>query len=327
MALISRMSASIFVGPELAANQDWQDLTVTYTVNVFTAVAALCQWPAPLRRLVHHFLPYSKICKKQVTAARTILAAVLDDRAKARDSAIAEGRRPPEHDDTLTWVSEATAGRPQPIDHAAVQLAFAISALHTTSEAFRHVLLDLCIYPELVQPLREEIKNVMGDNNPDTDIAALSKLHLLDGVMKESQRLKGALVGIERRVVCDTVMPSGLKLPAGSNIAVDSSDMFSPAVHSDPAKFDGYRFPRMRERGHSSMAAFVNSSKEHNVFGAGRFICPGRFFVANEMKIALVQVLMRYDLRLKDGKMPKEIWNGFYFGTNLGVEVEVRRKD
>jgi cytochrome P450 len=276
---------------------------------------------------LHHFLPYSTICKEHVTAARTMLAAVLQDHAKARDSVIAEGRRPPPLDDTLTLVSEATVGRPQPINHAAVQLAFAISAPHTTSEAFRQVLLDLCIYTELVQPLREEIKNVMRDNNPDIDIAALSKLYLLDSVMKESQRLKGALVGIERRVVRDTFMPSGLKLPAGSNIAVDSSDMFSPAVHSDPAKFDGYRFLRMREQGHSSMAAFVNSSKEHNVFGAGRFICPGRFFVANEMKIALVQVLMRYDLKLKDRKKPKEVWNGFYFSTDLGVEVEVRRKD
>jgi hypothetical protein len=65
----------------------------------------------------------------------------------------------------------------------------------------------------------------------------------------------------------------------------------------------------MREQGHSSMAAFVSSSKEHNVFWAGRFICPRRFFVANEIKIALVQVLLRHDLRLKDRKIPKEVWN------------------
>lgn len=307
MAIISRMSASIFIGPELAVNPAWQSLTITYTVNLFTAVAGLRQWPALLRPLVHRFLPYSKICKDQVKLARKILASAHEDRAEARSLAIAEGLSPPQHEDTLTWVSEATAHHSRPIDHAAVQLAFAISALHTTSEAFRQILMDLCTHPELIRPLRDEITSAIRDSESELNIAALSRFHLLDSVMKESQRLKGALVGIERRVIRDTVTPSGLRLPAGSNIAADSSDMFSPAVHSDPERFDGYRFLRMREQGQSSTAAFVSSYKEHNVFGAGRFICPGRFFVANEMKVALVRVLMRYDLRLKDGKVPREV--------------------
>jgi cytochrome P450 len=136
-------------------------------------------------------------------------------------------------------------------------------------------------------------------------------------------------VGIERKVVRDTILPNGTKLPKGSIIAVNSSDMWSAEVHDHPDQFDGHRFLRMRQQGGkgSSAAPFVSSTKEHNTFGAGKFICPGRFFVANEMKIALAHVLLKYDLRLQDGQPPKNLQTGFYPSTDLGVRVEVRRRD
>ena len=105
--------------------------------------------------------------------------------------------------------------------------------------------------------------------------------------------------------------------------------MWSNAVHDDPQIFDGYRFLRMRQLGgrELSVAPFVSSTREHNTFGAGKFICPGRFFVANEMKIALAHVLLKYEMRLKDGCVPRDLITGFYPSTDLEVQVEVRRRD
>ena len=124
-------------------------------------------------------------------------------------------------------------------------------------------------------------------------------------------------------------MPDGTKLPRGSIVVVDASDMWSADVHDNPETFNGYRFLRMREEGSkgSSTASFVSSHKEHNIFGAGRSICPGRFFVASEMKIALAHVLLKYDMRLKDGEMPKDLHAAFFRPTDLEVKVEVRRRD
>lgn len=259
-----------------------------------------------------------------MTAGQVMVQRVISNREKAKHAALAKGQDPPKHEDTLTWVQEAVGE--SPIDAAVVQLAFAISALHTTSEAFRQIMLDLCMHPELLQPLRDELEAVIshGGVNP----SSLSKLHLLDSVMKESQRMKGAIVSIERRVVRDTAMPNGLKLPRGSNIAVDSSDMWNSDIHINPDQFDGYRFLRIREQGGkgSSTAPFVSSNKQHNVFGAGRFICPGRFFVANEMKLVLAHVLSKYDIRLAEGQKPKGSWYGFYYMTDLDVRVEVHRR-
>ena len=103
--------------------------------------------------------------------------------------------------------------------------------------------------------------------------------------------------------------------------------MWNPDVHENPEVFDGYSFLRMREQEAqgSSKAAFVSSYKEHNTFGAGKFICPGRFFVANEMKIALIHVLLKYDMRLQDGQEPKKELSGCYAMTDQTVKVEVRR--
>lgn len=137
------------------------------------------------------------------------------------------------------------------------------------------------------------------------------------------------LVGIERKVVRDTALPDGTRLPRGSVIAVDSSDMWSARVHDHPEVFDGYRFLRMRQQGGkgSSTGSFVSSTKEHNTFGAGKSICPGRFFVANEMKIALAHVLLKYDVRLKNGQQPQERQVGFYPSSDLAVKVEVRKRE
>ena len=180
------MSAAVFVGPELATNPEWQKLTTTYTVNVFMAVSALRLWPGFMRPLMHRFIPQSVKCREQVALMRRMMQDVLDKRTQEMEAALAEGRTPAKHEDTITWIEEAAAGRP--VDQAAVQLAFAISALHTSSEAFRQVLLDLCMHPELIQPLRDETKAAISENG--WTIAGLFKMQLLDSVMKESQRMK-----------------------------------------------------------------------------------------------------------------------------------------
>ena len=189
MKIISRMAAAVFVGPTLGSDPVWQQLTTTYTVNLFMAVQALRLWPGFLRPLVHHFLPQSEVCRAQVRLARSMMLAKMQKREHARKIAEAEGRPIVKHEDTITWMEEAANGRP--LDHGAVQLAFAISALHTTSEAFRQVLLDLCQHRQLIEPLRSEARSVIADSG--WSLAGLSKMHLLDSVMKESQRLNSAI--------------------------------------------------------------------------------------------------------------------------------------
>jgi cytochrome P450 monooxygenase-1 len=53
---------------------------------------------------------------------------------------------------------------------------------------------------------------------------------------------------------------------------------------------------------------FVSTSPEHLGFGHGLHSCPGRIFAANELKIVLIQILLKYDLKFPDGgRLPDAI--------------------
>lgn len=126
-------------------------------------------------------------------------------------------------------------------------------------------------------------------------------------------------MGLERKVIRDTTIPDGTILPKGSHVMVDSRSLWSPE------DYDGYRFLKRRQVGDKT-SLFVQSSNDHNVFGGGRHICPGRFFASNELKICLAHVLLKYDFRLKDGYFPKPLQLGVYAMVDPAVQLEVRRR-
>lgn len=86
------------------------------------------------------------------------------------------------------------------------------------------------------------------------------------------------------------------------------------AVNSDPdvfpnaAEFDPLRFYKLRQSAKAegsvegaALNQFVSVSQNSLTFGYGRHACPGRFFAANEIKMILANVLLRYDLKLTEG--------------------------
>lgn len=123
----------------------------------------------------------------------------------------------------------------------------------------------------------------------------------------------------------DVVLPNGMTIPRGTNIAVDSSMMWDPAIYPDPFVYDGYRFLRLRESGNTG-AALASSGPEHIAFGIGKPICPGRFFASNEVKIALAKILLTYDVRLPEGTKPKVVEMGFEMLSDLSAKLEIRKR-
>lgn len=49
------------------------------------------------------------------------------------------------------------------------------------------------------------------------------------------------------------------------------------------------------------MAQLVTTSGEYFAFGHGQHACPGRFFAAAEVKVAVCRLLLEYDLKLAKG--------------------------
>jgi cytochrome P450 len=133
-------------------------------------------------------------------------------------------------------------------------------------------------------------------------------------------------VGLERVVLKDVILPSGQRIPADSHVMVDSTNLWDPAVYPDPDRFDGYRFLRKREAGDKT-SQFVQSGSEFSVFGGGRHLCPGRFFAANELKLAVAHILLKYDIQLAEGYEVGSLQLGVYKVVDPMVKLEVKRRE
>ena len=122
-------------------------------------------------------------------------------------------------------------------------------------------------------------------------------------------------------------LSDGTILPKGEVVAVSSHRMWDPSVYDEADQFDGYRFYRMREDPSKENAAqLANTSTDQYGFGLGRRSCPGRFFAANEAKIALIHILLKYDWKLSAGQTPQEVYRAFGIRCDPRTTIEVRRR-
>ncbi|KAI8309970.1 Cytochrome P450 monooxygenase easM [Colletotrichum sp. SAR11_59] len=125
--------------------------------------------------------------------------------------------------------------------------------------------------------------------------------------MKESQRLN--ILGpnmMNRYAEDDVTLSDGTLIRRGCHITIPTLHMRDKEIFGSNADdFDGYRFLRMRELpGQENKWQFVSTSPEFLSFGHGKHACPGRFFASNEIKIALIHLLMNYDWDIV-GEKPK----------------------
>ncbi|GKT74221.1 cytochrome P450 [Colletotrichum tofieldiae] len=102
--------------------------------------------------------------------------------------------------------------------------------------------------------------------------------------------------------------------------------MWDTTYYDDPTQFDGYRFLRMRSTDEEKMSQLVSTSVKHPGFGHRQHACPGRFFAANEVKIALVHLLLKYDWKLPDNAKPQTVTFGMAMLPDPSAKFLIRRR-
>lgn len=132
-----------------------------------------------------------------------------------------------------------------------------------------------------------------------------------------------------RLVGSDLTLSSGLHVAKGNYIGINAAQGFwDGSIHEDPNKYDGYRFLRMRDVPESQHKAhLVSTSPEHLAFGHGEHACPGRFFAANEVKIVLINILLKYDFKFPEGTKPNVLAYGFGLNSDPTVSLSIRRRE
>ncbi|KAJ5655869.1 hypothetical protein N7507_007819 [Penicillium longicatenatum] len=327
--MIARISTLVFLGQKACRNEDWIDVAVHYTIDSFKGARELRLWPSILRPVVHYFLPSIQRVRYHLRVARAIVKQEIEERNMIRDGKLSPEDPPRTQADALDWFEELSRAYYMPFDMTRGQVALSLAAIHTTSNLLTNIMYDLAAYPEYVQPLRDEIAAVIAEDG-ELKKTSLLKLKLMDSVMKESQRTNPISMTSLNRLALETIpLSDGTVIPKGAMIAVSAHINEDETIYPNPEKYDGYRFLRKRqEPGHEHKHQFVTTTRESYGFGHGVHACPGRFFAANESKILLIHLLLKYDWKLKDDSgRPKSFEMGSEIVTDPTVELLFRSRD
>ncbi|KAG8158942.1 hypothetical protein KVR01_011385 [Diaporthe batatas] len=302
LQIVAQVSTRIFMGEELCRNEDWLNESALYTRCAFNAVEVLRDWPSILRPWVAPFLAECKEMRARMARCQEILEPYVTARRAAKAKALAEGEKPPVFNDSLEWFEKEY----KHYDAATALITLSIVAIHTTSDLMSEIMIQLARHPEMFQPLRKEIVEVLSRDGLKK--TALYNLKLMDSVIKECQRLKPVtLTTMRRKTVKPLKLSNGLVIPKGEHVWVDVAHMWSEEHYENPEEFNPYRFKDLRGTDKEHTAHFVTTSAEHIGFGHGEHACPGRFFASNELKIILCHMLLKYEWKLPEGHDPKYI--------------------
>ncbi|KAF5012813.1 hypothetical protein FDECE_1102 [Fusarium decemcellulare] len=325
--IVARLSSRVFLGEELCRDEEWLQLTKRYTMTAFGAASQLRVYPRPLRRIIRWFIPACKQLRTEFAGARDKISTVIEKRRQLQRAAKQAGQPAPEFEDALEWADREAAALNVTVDPAIFQLTLSAAAIHTSTDLLVQVVLDLAQHPEFFQPLRDEICRVLKAEGWKK--TSLYNMKLLDSVIKESQRMKPIGLATMRRLAeADVKLSTGLVVKKGMRVNVDSYNMRDPNVHDNPDQWDGYRFLKLRSQpGKDNMAQLVSTNEDHIAFGHGKHACPGRFFAANELKIALCHLLIKYDWKLAMGTDTTPVVRGTSIDANRTTRILIRRRE
>ncbi|OLN93216.1 Fumitremorgin C monooxygenase 5 [Colletotrichum chlorophyti] len=327
--LVARLSARVFLGEEeVTHNASWLRITKEYTVNSFMASHEIRSYPQFLRPIVHWFLPRARMVRAQLRVAESIIGPVIARRRAEKASTTAASPNQLERSDSIEWLEQLSQSRKLDYQAAALQLNLAISAIHTTTDLLTHTMYQLMLNPEFIQPLRDEIASVVTSDG-ELKHSSLYNLELMDSVIKEAQRLKPPMsVNMNRVATGKTRLLNGTVIPKGAKVGVASHAMWDPDLYPNPERFDGRRFLNLRRQtGNENSWQLTSTRPEHIAFGHGKHACPGRFLAANEIKIALCHMLLKYDWKLSPPTtIPVTISHGIMLDSDPTVKVMLRRR-
>lgn len=175
------------MGPELSSDPEYLDCGSNYTVRLMEAVnaiKAIRPWLRPF--LVPRLPEIAKLREMEKRAAEHLEPIVRERLAAEKNDP--NWQKP---DDMLQWILNRNAGRNAFTAEqlAKMQLSLIFAAIHTTTLTATSILYTLAVTPEYIQPLREEIRNAMHENEGVINSRALQSMTQLDSYMKEVIRV------------------------------------------------------------------------------------------------------------------------------------------
>ena len=233
----------------------------------------------------------------------------------------------------LSWMMEiAEPDEADASSLAHLEVVLSLASIHTTQMNAVHCLYDLIAHREFLQPIRDEINQVLQEDGPwmSWEKSSFSKLRKLDSFMRESQRWNPpTLLSMHRVMLQDYTFTDGTSLRKGAHISMAVNAIQNdPITTPDPEIFDGLRYYKLRQRENEGHLHQFSTTQERVLnFGHGKYSCPGRFFASLEIKIVLVRLIMGFDFRFREGTgRPKNLVAHEFIFPNPDAELLMRAR-
>jgi cytochrome P450 len=171
----------------------------------------------------------------------------------------------------------------------------------------------LAQHPRVASDLYDEVRGAVGGAPVTLD--RVSRLPLLDAVMKESMRVLPPVPLQWRAAVTDTTL-QGFPVTAGSRVLLSALlTNRAPELYPEPDRFKPERW-----------SAINPSVYEYSAFGAGPRACIGYSFGVSMVKVGLAAILKRYRVAL-----PPDTRIDYQIGVTLmprsGLQAQIVRQD
>jgi cytochrome P450 len=138
---------------------------------------------------------------------------------------------------------------------------------------------------------------------------------------------------LTKKVHKTLALPNGVVLPAGTifEVAIQAANLHNPSLES-PNEWQGFRFHEMRQL--ESPSDNITTARQYQYewgfstrsdldFGYGAHACPGRAVGCNMLKIFLVLLLEKFDVRPEEGvgmgERYADLWVGQYVSDSNGT--------
>jgi retinoid hydroxylase len=165
-------------------------------------------------------------------------------------------------------------------------IGFLFAGHDTTSSLMNWLLFELGNSPQWRQRLRDECKEVMGDE--PISMTNLRQLPNMANAIKEGERMYPPAFVISRMATED-IEYGGYLIPAGWYVCIfPMLTHLLPEIYKDPDLFDPDRFAPPREEDKKQPYSLIG-------FGGGVHSCIGVELAQMEMKIILSTLLQKYD--------------------------------
>ncbi|XP_056111007.1 cytochrome P450 3A30-like [Rhinichthys klamathensis goyatoka] len=191
-------------------------------------------------------------------------------------------------------------------DHEILSQAmiFIFAGYETSSSTLSFLFYNLATNPEAMKKLQEEIDETFPNKAP-VDYEAVMNMDYLDAALNESLRLFPVAARLER--VCKkTVEINGIIIPKDMVVMIPTFALHrDPDYWSDPESFKPERFTKGNKE---TIDPYM-----YMPFGLGPRNCIGMRFAQVTMKLAIVEILQRFDISVcAETQVPLELGlNGF----------------